>query len=202
MKKIILFVSTCIFLSFSLADTSITKEERAIATKFLTETKSQIYEAAKGLSDEQLKFSPGSDRWSIEDCLKHIAITEQMLWGMVEGGLKAPATPERRVDVKMKDEDVIKNIENRTTKVKTFTPMEPVNTPYKSAKEALESFSKNRDKLIEYVNSTQDDLRNHMNQLPVGMFDSYQMILFIGAHSNRHMQQIEEVKTDPKYPKN
>lgn len=202
MKKIVLFLSTCILLSFSLADTTINKEERATATKFLKETKKGVFDAAYGLSDAQLKFSPGPDKWSIEDCLKHIAITEQMLWGMVEGGLKTPATPERRVDVKMKDEDVIKNIENRTTKVKTFTPMEPVNTPYKSATEALEAFSKSRDKLIEYVNTTQDDLRNHMNQLPIGMFDSYQMILFIGAHSNRHMQQIDEVKADPKYPKN
>jgi hypothetical protein len=201
MKKAVLFFATCMLLSFSLADTTINKEERKVANDFLKETKNGVYEAVKGLSDAQLKFSPGPDRWSIEDCLKHIAITEQMLWGMVEGGLKAPATPEKRADVKMKDEDVIKNIENRTTKVKTFTPMEPVNTPYKSATEALEAFSKSRDKLIEYVNTTQDDLRNHMNQLPVGMFDSYQMILFIGAHSNRHMQQINEVKADPKYPK-
>jgi len=202
MKKILLFLSTCMLLSFSLADTTINKEERKTATDFLKETKKGVFEAAKGLSEAQLKFVPGPDRWSVEDCLKHIAITEQMLWGMVEGGLKGPATPEKRADVKMKDEDVIKNIEDRTTKVKTFAPMEPVNTPYKSAAEALESFSKSRDKLIEYVNTTNDDLRNHMSTLPVGVFDSYQMILFIGAHSNRHMQQIAEVKADPNYPRN
>lgn len=202
MKKILLFLSASMLLSFSVADMTITKEERKIATDFLKETKKGVWEAAKGLSEAQLKFTPGPDRWSVEDCLKHIAITEQMLWGMVEGGLKNPATPEKRGDVKMKDEDVIKNIEDRTTKVKTFTPMEPVNTPYKSATEALESFSKNRDKLIAYINTTNDDLRNHLHSLPVGVFDSYQMILFIGAHSNRHMQQMNEVKADPNYPKN
>jgi uncharacterized damage-inducible protein DinB len=201
MKKIILFLSTCMLLSFSLADTTISKEERKKATDFLTETKKAIFASVEGLSEAQLKFSPGPDKWSVEDCLKHIAITEQALWGMAEGGLKQPANPEKRADIKMTDDDVIKNIEDRTTKVKTFAPMEPVNTPFKSAKEAMESFTVNRDKLIAYVNNTNDDLRNHVSQLPVGMFDSYQMILFIGAHSNRHMQQINEVKADANFPK-
>ena len=189
-------------LSFSVADNTISKEERKVATDFLKETKKGVWEATQGLSEAQLKFKPAADKWSVEDCLKHIAITEQMLWGMVEGGLKQPASPERRVDIKMKDEDVIKNIEDRSTKIKTFAPMEPLNTPYKSMTEAMESFTANRDKLIMYVNTTNDDLRNHMSQLPIGLFDSYQMILFIGAHSNRHMQQMNEVKADPNFPKN
>ena len=202
MKKIFLCLSALVLLSFSLTDTIISKEERKIANDFLKETKKGIWDATNGLSDAQLKFKPGPDRWSVEDCLKHIAQSEQMLWGMVEAGLKQPATPEKRADVKAKDEDVIKNIEDRTTKVKTFAPLEPVNTPFKTATEAWDSFAKNRDKLIEYVNTTNDDLRNHVNPLPVGVFDSYQMLLFIGAHSNRHMQQIIEVKADPNYPKN
>lgn len=201
MKKILFFLSAAMLLSFSAADTTISQQERKLATDFLTETKKGVWEATKGLSEAQLKFKPAADRWSVEDCLKHIAITEQMLWGMVAGSLKQPATPEKRSEIKVKDEEVIIKVEDRSTKVKTYAPMEPVNTPFKTAPEALESFSKNRDKLIEYVNTTGDDLRNHVNTLPVGVFDSYQMILFIGAHSNRHMQQINEVKADPNFPK-
>ncbi len=138
----------------------------------------------------------------VEDCLKHIAMSEQMLWGMIEDGLKQPATPAKRVNVKMKDEDVIKNIGEHSSKVKTFAPLEPVNTPFKSTAEAMASFSKERDKLVEYVNNTNDDLRNNVNPLPVSVFDSYQMILFVAARSKRHMQQTNEVKADPNYPKN
>ena len=202
MKKLIFLLSACMLLSFSVSDTTLTKEERKVATDFLKETKKNVWDATQGLSEAQLKFKPAPDRWSVEDCLKHIAMSEQMLWGMIDAGLKNPATPEKRAEVKMKDEDVIKNIEDRSTKVKTFAPLEPVNTPYKSIADAWESFSKNRDKLIDYVNATNDDLRNHINPLPVGVFDSYQMILFIGAHSNRHMQQMNEVKADPNFPKN
>ena len=202
MKKLIFFLSACMLFSFSVVDTTISKEERKLASDFLNDTKKGVWEATKGLSEAQLKFKAAPDKWSVEDCMKHIAFSEQMLWGMVEAGLKQPATPEKRADIKMKDEDVMKNISDRSTKVKAPQPLEPLNTPYKSTAEAWESFVKTRDKLIEYVNTTNDDLRNHVSQLPIGVFDSYQMILFIGAHSNRHMQQMNEVKADPNFPKN
>ncbi len=201
MKKIFSILAGCMLLSFTTADTTISKEERKTATDFLNETKKGIWDAVNGLSEAQLKFKPAPDRWSVEDCVKHIAQSENMLWGMVAASLKQPATPEKRSDVKATDQDVIKNVEDRSTKVKTFAPLEPVNTPFKTMQEAWAAFSASRDKLVEYVNSTNDDLRNHINQLPVGVFDSYQMILFIGAHSNRHMQQINEVKADPNFPK-
>jgi hypothetical protein len=44
-------------------------------------------------------------------------------------------------------------------------------------------------------------LRNHVASSPIGTYDAYQLILLIGAHSNRHTQQIEEVKADPNFPK-
>ena len=121
---------------------------------------------------------------------------------MTNGTIQAPANPEKRSEVKATDEQVVNMIEDRSHKVKTATQLEPQNTPYKSMEEAMMSFIKDRSKLISYVKTTDVDLRNHVGALPVGSFDSYQMILFIAAHSNRHMQQMEEVKADPNFPKN
>ena len=202
MKKIFLFFAAVTLLSFSVTDNTISKKEKKYATKFLKQTKDGVSEAIKGLSDAQLKFKPAEDKWSVEECLKHIAITEKMLWGMLETNLKQPATPEKRSEVKMSDEDVIKRIEDRSTKVKTMDPAKPENTPYKSAMEALSSFNESRDKLIGYVKGTGEDLRNHISMMPFGSVDGYQFILFISAHTNRHTQQIEEVKADPGFPKN
>jgi hypothetical protein len=202
MKKILCFLSACVLLSFTTADTVISKAERKKAADFLMETKKGVWDATQGLSPAQLAWKPAADRWSVEDCMKHIAQAEQMLWQMIDGGLKTPATPEKRGDVKMKDDDVIKNLEDRTSKIKTFPALEPQNIPFKTTAEAWESFNKSRDMLVGYVNNNSDDLRNHIYALPVGAFDGYQMILFIGAHSNRHMQQINEVKADPNFPKN
>jgi hypothetical protein len=200
MKKILLFITTCMLMSFSVDD-PITKEERKKAVDFLNDTRQGVLDATKGLSEAQLRFKPAADKWSVEDCVKHIAQSQQMLWDMVSAGMKNPATPEKRSEVKAKDDDIIKNVADRTNKVKTSPPLEPLNTPYKSLAEAWDAYSRSTDKMIEYVNTTNEDLRNHINPMPFGTFDSYQMILFISAHANRHKKQMDEVKADPNFPK-
>lgn len=202
MRKLFIFIAAIALVSFTPVDNTVSKKERKSAAKFLKETEKGVLKSVKGLSEAQLKFKPAPDKWSVEECMMHIAASEKMLWGMVEKTLAEKANSEKRADIKMSDEDVKKNIEDRTNKVKTFAPLEPQNTGYKNLEEAMSSFKAERTKLIDYIKSTEADLRNHVATLPPGSFDCYQMILFIGAHSNRHMQQMEEVKADPNFPKN
>jgi hypothetical protein len=201
MKKVLVLIATIALVSFSPPDKTITKEEKSYADKLLKDTEKGVFDAVKGLSEAQLKFKPAPDQWSVEECVKHIAISETNLWGMVDGTLKQAANPEKRMDIKMTDEQVVKGLEDRTNKVKTADAFKPENTPFKSSEDALASFKQNRQKLIDYVKSTNGDLRNHVASSPIGTYDAYQLILLIGAHSNRHTQQIEEVKADPNFPK-
>lgn len=202
MKKIILCLAVIGLASFLPAGGGLTEAERNTAAKFLADTENGVLESIAGLSEAQLTFKSAPDKWSVEDCVKHIAATETGLWQMTESNIRQAANPEKRTEIKWTDEDVMKNIEDRSHKVKTFPPFEPQNTGFKTLSDAVNSFKENRSKLIEYVKTTDQDLRNHVATLPVGSFDCYQMILFIGAHSNRHMQQINEVKADPAFPKN
>ena len=202
MKKLFLFIATFAIFSFNTTDNTISKKEKKFAAKFLKETRDQVIESVKDLSEAQLKFKPADDSWSVEECLKHIAVTEQLLWGMLEGNLKQPATPDKRSELKFTDEELVKKIEDRSVKGKTVDPAKPENTPFKSAEEALAAFKQNREKLIDYTKGTEDDLRNHVvSGLPFGAIDGYQFILFISAHSNRHMQQIIDVKANPAFPR-
>jgi hypothetical protein len=200
MKKLFLMASAILMLSFLVVD-PISKKERKDAIKLLKDTEKGVKDQVKGLTEAQLKFKPGPDKWSVEECVKHIAKSEEALWQMAEGALKAAANPDKRSEIKMTDEQLVQKVEDRSTKVKTMEQLMPENIPLKDTEEALKSFEKNREKLIEYVKSTEEDLRNHVAQVPFGMVDSYQLILFIAAHSNRHTQQIMEVKADPNFPK-
>ena len=200
MKKLFLMASALLMLSFLVVD-PISKKERSYAIKLLKDTEKGVKDQVKGLTEAQLKFKPAADRWSIEECVKHIAKSEEMLWQMTDSIIKAAANPDKRSEIKLTDEQLIQRIEDRSTKVKTMEKLMPENIPFKDTEEALESFKMNRDKLIEYVKSTNDELRNHIATMPFGMVDSYQMILFTAAHTNRHTQQIIEVKADPNYPK-
>jgi hypothetical protein len=200
MKKLFLMASALLMLSFLVVD-PISKKERSYAAKLLKDTEKGVKDQVKGLTEAQLKFKPAADRWSIEECVKHIAKSEEMLWQMTDSIIKAAANPDKRSEIKLTDEQLIQRVEDRSTKVKTMEKLMPENIPFKDTEEALESFKKNREKLIEYVKSTNDELRNHITTMPFGMVDSYQLILFTAAHTNRHTQQIIEVKADPNYPK-
>ena len=200
MKKLLFFGSAILLFSFIATD-AITKKERKSPDHLLKDTENGVFASVKGLSEAQLKFKPAPDKWSVEECTKHIAISEKLIRGMIDDALKQPANPEKRSEIKATDEQIIKNLEDRSTKIQTIDPMKPENTQFKSASEALDSFKQDRDKLISYVKNTKDDLRNHVLALPVGTYDCYQLILLIGSHSNRHTQQIEEVKADPGFPK-
>ncbi|HEY6976065.1 MAG TPA: DinB family protein [Chitinophagaceae bacterium] len=202
MKKSSILIVTLLLFGFATRNNSITEQERKTAVDLLQQTEQGVIDAVAGLSDAQLNFKPAPDRWSVLECVKHIAISEQGLRHAIDSAVQQAANPEKRSEVKATDEQVVQMLESRAQKVKTVPPLEPQNTPYKSLDEALGSFKTNRAKLIEYVKSTNDDLRNHVITFPFASFDSYQMILFIGAHSNRHTQQINEVKADPNFPKN
>ncbi|MBV8388433.1 MAG: DinB family protein [Mucilaginibacter sp.] len=180
----------------------LTQQERDYAVKFLKETESGVFDAVKNLSEAQLTYKPAADKWSVEDCVKHIAASETELWKFAETSLKQAPNPEKRAAIKVTDAVLVSAVEDRSQRRKTFAALEPANSPYKTLAEALQAFKENREKLIAFVGSTQTDLRNHVMELPMGTFDTYQFILLISAHTNRHTQQIDEVKADPGFPKN
>jgi hypothetical protein len=202
MRKLLFLFSAFLISSFTMLSPTLSDKERKDATDLLSKTEQGVFNSLKGLSDTQLNFKPAPDKWSISECVKHIATTELALWQMTDAAIKQPADAAKRSAVKVTDDQVVQMIESRVQKIKTAPQLEPQNSPLKSCPDALSSFYDSRKMLAEFVATTSDDLRNHIVTLPFGSFDSYQMILFIAAHSNRHTQQIEEVKADPNFPKN
>ena len=182
-------------------DDALSKKERKYAADHMKNTKADLQDALKGLTAAQLDYKPAADRWSVKECVYHIAISEKNLWAMLEKSMKEPANPEKKKDVKVTDEQVIKMIEDRTNKVKTFPPLEPQNAGYKTSEEAINDFKTARAAHIKYIKATSEDMRNHFVQMPFGLLDCYQLCLMISSHTNRHTQQLNEVKADPGFLK-
>ncbi len=188
-------------LAGTLKDSTISKKERKYGTTLMKDTKTDFLKAVKGLSEAQLDFKAAPDRWSVKECAFHIAGAEKLLWGMLEGAMKAPANPEKRAEIKVTDEQFVGMIQDRTTKFPAPEPIQPKNTGFKNLDEAIADFKKNRMDHIQYLKTTTEDLRNHVVQLPFGYIDSYQLCLMIAAHSNRHTQQLREVMAAAGFPK-
>lgn len=181
-------------------DNSLTKKERKFATEHMKDTKADLLNSVKDLTKEQLKYRSAPDKWTAQECVYHIAATETGLWQLLETTMKAPANPEKRSEIKMTDEQLLNTIQDRSFKAKTAESFEPKNSPYKSLEDALGDFKEKRTDHIKYLKNSTEDLRNHVAQTPLGWLDCYQITLLISSHSNRHTQQINEIKNEAGFP--
>ncbi len=200
MKKLVLSLAVLTLFSFKLADTSLTADERKTAAESLAKSRDFMLKTLKGLSPAQLNFKPSPEAWSVAECAEHIAISEGNIWGMFEGAMKPAADPARRAEVKLADDAILKAITDRTHKVKTGETFVP-SGKFGSMDGILKEFNAKRKSHLNYVNATQDDLRNHYAQTPFGTMDAYQVILFMSGHTERHTLQMQEVMTNPDFPK-
>lgn len=202
MKKLLFLLPLALVFSFNISEGRLTKKEKKFAVNYLTETKNALVNAVSGLTEQQFNYKPAPDRWSVKECLQHIAAAEAGLWKICESTLQATANPEKRAEIKVTDEQLMQGVTDRSKKAQAPEQIRPENSPYGTPQEALNAFTADRDKLIRYMKHTKGDLRNHVWDSPLaGMLDTYQVVLLIAAHSNRHTQQIEEVKANPGFPK-
>lgn len=195
-----LVIALCLLtLSPVVAQTTISKEERASAVKHLKETQSALMKELKGLSEAQLNYKSTEEAWSIAECVEHLAISETNIFGIVQMTLKEDPDPSRRSEVKFDDAGIVGLIVDRSTKVKTRKPFEPTGK-FGSYDGSVDEFKAKRKDNMKYVKSTQDDLRNRYFEFPFGVVDSYQVIRFMAGHTTRHTSQIKEIKESQGYP--
>jgi len=180
---------------------SLKNKERKFLVNHLKDSKAHFLKSVKGLSEQQLNFKEAADKWSVKECMQHLALSENNLWAMAEGQLKQAPNPEKRSEIKITDEALIKMITDRSSKFKAGETFQPEAAKWKTAHEALKEFKDKRANLLKYAKTTTDDVRNHVAQAPFGSLDTYQLLLMISAHTLRHTQQIEEIKANPAFPK-
>jgi hypothetical protein len=203
MKKLLLLLPVLLLFSYSVKESQLSKKEKKFIAKHMKETYKTLVQSVKGLSDAQLNFKASPDKWSIKECVYHLAISESNLWQWIQGTLKSPANPEKRSDIKMTDEQLLAGIVDRSNKVRAQEAFEPKNAKWTSLDEALLALKGERNSHIEFMKTTTEDMRSHVAiETPVGPLDSYQLVILLSSHTTRHTKQIEEVKADPGYPKN
>jgi DinB superfamily len=178
----------------------LSSSDKERAMQYLEKTKKDIEDATRGLSTAQWNFKAGPDRWCIAQVMEHIAAAEDLIRGMIaDQGMKAPAGEPGR-DMRKTDDAVVAMIPDRSHKAQAPEPLKPTNR-YGSPEEAVKHFLSSRAETEEFLNNT-SGLRQHVSDSPMGMkLDCYEWILFLTAHSERHLKQILEVKADPNFPK-
>lgn len=200
MKLISMFVIA--MLLTPAAGPTISQAERDKAVTELEGSEKVFLEATRGLSEAQWNYKPAPDRWSVAECAEHIGVTEDMIYKLItEQALKGPAEPQKRELVKIQDDQILSTALDRTQKFKAPESIQPTRR-WTSPAEITSNVLQNRAKTLAFVNTTDQDLRNHFMDHPVfKTLDTYQWTILISAHMRRHTAQILEVKADPNFPK-
>jgi len=181
---------------------TLTAEEREAALKQFETSRDIFLKSIAGLSEKQWTFKPAPDRWSVAEVAEHITVSESTLLGLVQTRLmQSPAAPEKREQVKGKDQVILEKVPDRSHKAQAPEFLRPTGR-WATEADLSKTFENNRKTTMDYVRTTNDDLRDHFFDHPAfGTLDGYQWLLLIAAHSARHTKQIEEVKADPNFPK-
>ncbi len=181
-----------------------TKQERKKLIDHLKMSEKALDKATKGLTAEQWKYKASPERWSIADCVEHLALSEQFIFQRAtQDMMKSPAaaTKKEMALAMQQDDELIKKIYDRSQKAQAPEPLRPSNK-WAGGPEALAAFKAQRKNNIEAIKKMDLDLRAHRMDFPILKdMDAYQFLLLMSAHTQRHTAQAEEVKTDAGYPK-
>lgn len=188
MKKLTCLFVLSLFALTTFAQTS--EADKDFVIKYLNASHQNIINTVTDLSDEAWNYTPEAGGWSVANCLEHILTTEEVFYGMIQGTVAQSEATDS--DLSGNDGMLIGTLANRGTKVTTAAQFEP-SGKWNSKAEMLTALEESRKNLIEYIKTTDIDLREYKGNLPFGEVDMVQLQLIIAAHSQRHTAQMIEV---------
>jgi len=168
----------------------------------LDEGSEMLLNAIDGLTPEQWVYQENPDRWSIEGVAEHIIKAEDNLRSILEDSVLSAEPMMEMPDSTEEADMAVRNMMlDRSKKYKTSPDLEPTGM-YATPDEAKAAFEASRAKTIEFLETTNKNLREYSRALAEGMsaMDGAEWVIFMANHVKRHVQQIEEVKASEGYP--
>src|SRR3979411_603224 len=136
-----------------------TDEDRAHLLVHFEMTGHTLAEEVRGLSPAQLEYKAWADRWSIRACVCQLRVAAPDYWRDLQKAVKAPPDMKDKKSVAT-DADIMWYGIDRVVHTKTGGGHEKVDT-YKDLGEGMAKFQALRATMIDYIKTTNDDLRFH-----------------------------------------
>lgn len=171
-------------------------EEKGQIVADLIAGRQELTEAVSGVTEDLAVRSPGPERWSILQCVEHVAIAEDYLFGQIGRATTATAPipkPSREEAIRARGADRTRRVSSPAAGIRTgrFTTLA----------EAMRHFSETRDRTIQFVENCRTDLRSEITTHPIiSTVNCYEMLLMMAAHPRRHAEQIREIRHRDGFP--
>jgi hypothetical protein len=170
----------------------LTDVERQRLISHLEVTAGWLIDEVSALSPAQLSFRRAPGTWTILEVLDHLNVTGNVYWQDLQAALKTPTGRKTM----MADVDILWYGIDRTNRERAIPSEIP--TGLKDITAGLVAYRTHHQRLLQYVRTTQDDLRGHYVERQ--RCDAYQWALLVSTHEQRHVLQIREIKADPRFP--
>jgi hypothetical protein len=200
MRRIALVSIMC--LPLCAADAHMTSEERTKVIHWLDESRKEFLAAIDGVTEEQWKWKPAPERWSVGETAEHIVLAEAALFGNVQKAIASPPNPAWEEKTKGKTEFIERVMAPRLGKAQAPDPIVP--TGKLGQGQVRETFERQRVEIEKFAKETQVELKQYTVEHPFAVFNTlnaYQWLIYVPLHTMRHDKQIAEVKATAGYPK-
>jgi len=176
-----------------------TDKERETALALLARSRTTLLNAVDGVTEEQARWKPMPDRWTILEYVEHLAISDDALVSLVKRCVAAPANPETDEERQAREQKI------RETPVPRGANRAPEHlqpaAKFASLADAVSAFLAARDRTVAYTESTTDELRHHFAPHSVlGPLDGYQWLCGNARHAESHAAHVVEIRAMPDFP--
>src|SRR5579862_3119795 len=172
-------------------------QERRLMLAKLRETREAFLTEVQGVSEDQARWKPGPERWSILECTEHVAVVERRMLGRITKECVPLAGGANRAG---RDHEILAWGADRTKKLKAPEGAVPA-ARFSTLAEALSAFRTNRSETIAYIEGCQEDLRGRETTHPLlGLLTAQECLALLTIHPARHALQVREIRLDPKFP--
>lgn len=167
------------------------------ARRLLRDSHEHLLAVCGGLSEAQWQWRPAPSAWSVLDNLEHLAVVERGSGRMLIEGLTHPEAadaPVREAAVLATyDERIVTGLFGRDDKRDAPERVRPKGR-FTTWADALANFTESRTKLTAFADAPTWPLSSRVAPHPAfGTIDGIQWMLFLGAHTERHVRQMAEV---------
>jgi len=149
-----------------------------------------LLKSLDGVSAEAASRAPAPGKWTILDCVEHVAVSEDYLFLQIAGAehCEASAIPPEREAL------IAERAADRTRRFESPESGRPVGR-FPDLALAIEHFLASRERTVRFVETNGEDLRSKVAVHPlIGPANCQEMLMLMAKHPARHAQQIEEIK--------
>ena len=166
-------------------------QEKTEIVQNLERSRAEFLAAVAGLTEAQAKARPDPERWSVLDCVEHVAFVEDRFFAWLE---KAEKLDSPRRD-REKEIRLMTTVPDRTVRVKAPEAVVPAGR-FATLEEAVAQFNARRTRSVQFAEERSNDLYLLAAEHPrFGPVNGVELLIITAGHSRRHAEQIREARS-------